>query len=629
MKNMVTKQFLITVLLIFALQVVILSYIYMSFYASSVNGIKSLGVSNMESQAAMIENYLHKGDNVMWLAAESVDFMLKKGESVEEISAYLTGATNEMQRRFDANFTGIYGVIRGKYVDGSGWQPPSDFFPKERNWYKEAANGGGRIIVSEPYIDAHTGDVVISYAKLLSDNESVLALDIVLGEVQKNTERMSIGGEGYGFIVNSRGLVVAHSDEKEKGKQYNVDKTWANVLPKIFMGNEREFEANINGETCTVFSEHIAEDWYVVIVVSNARLFHELRSEVAAGVLLMFLTFGAIVAFCAFSVKKIGAAEEKEHEVKIQLERTNANIIKALVSTIDAKDHYTSGHSQRVANYSVEIAKRMGKSEEEQQLIRDAGILHDIGKIRVPVEVINKKGRLNDEEFDQIRLHPVAGFLILKDIHEDERIAYAAKYHHERYDGRGYPNGIAGENIPEVARIVAVADAYDAMASNRSYRKALPKDVVRSEIEKGKGTQFDPVVADIMLAMIDEDEGYNMRQADENCRNILLIDEDKNGNENAQNMLGAEENIAVLCAESLNDALNILKDIRIDIVFVNLKEESWLGVIGENYKGPIILMTEDKSVAAVEKARRLNMSDYITKPLNHAITVETIRSVLN
>ena len=133
MKNMVTKQFLITVLLIFAVQVIILSYIYMSFYASSVNGIKSLGVSNMESQAAMIENYLHKGDNVMWLAAESVDFMLKKGESVEEISAYLTGATNEMQRRFDANFTGIYGVIRGKYIDGSGWQPPSDFFPKERN----------------------------------------------------------------------------------------------------------------------------------------------------------------------------------------------------------------------------------------------------------------------------------------------------------------------------------------------------------------------------------------------------------------------------------------------------------------------------------------------------------------
>ena len=164
----------------------------------------------------------------------------------------------------------------------------------------------------------------------------------------------------------------------------------------------------------------------------------------------------------------------------------NTNIIRALAYTIDAKDRYTSGHSQRVADYSLAIAKRMGKSEEEQKIIYNAALLHDVGKIRVPEEVINKPGKLTDEEFDQIRIHPVSGYHILKDIHDDARVAYGAKYHHERYDGKGYPNGLEGENIPEIARIIGVADAYDAMASNRSYRSALPQGVVRSEIEKGK-----------------------------------------------------------------------------------------------------------------------------------------------
>ena len=103
-------------------------------------------------------------------------------------------------------------------------------------------------------------------------------------------------------------------------------------------------------------------------------------------------------------------------------------------------------------------------------------------------------------------------FTCLGDVSEDERIGYGAKYHHERYDGKGYPNGLKGDDIPEVARIIAVADAYDAMASNRSYRKALPQEIVRAEIEKGKGTQFDPVFADIMLTMIDEDTDYHMRE---------------------------------------------------------------------------------------------------------------------
>lgn len=629
MKNMATKQFVVTVLLIFALQGIILSYICVSFYSSSVEGIKNLGISNLKSQATMIENYLNKGGDVMWLAAETANFMLTKGESNEEILRYLEGTTAKMQAEFDSNFTGIYGNIRGEYIDGSGWTPPADFISTERTWYKEAVQNRGKMVISEPYIDAQTGDIVISFSQLLSDKKSVLALDIVLGKVQKNTENMSIGGEGYGFIINQKGLVVAHSDAKKKGEVYTENETWAKLLPKIFDDKIMEFEANIDGEFCTVFSERIAQDWYVVIVVSNTQLFQELRSQVTVGAILMLLMFSVIVAFCVVSARKINDAQEKERVSRLQIEEINANIIKALVSTIDAKDHYTGGHSQRVAKYATEIAKRMGKSEEEIEIIWRAGILHDIGKIRVPVEVINKKGKLNDEEFDQIRIHPVSGFLILKNIYDDERISYAAKFHHERYDGRGYPNGLAGENIPEVARIVAVADSYDAMASNRSYRKALPQEIVREEIAKGKGSQFDPAIADIMLQIMDDDINYTLCQDKDIVQNILIMDDDTDATEKLGQMLDETQNIKIYGADNLEAVYKILEIKRIDLMFIDLTDESLLSRVREKYKGPIVFMTSNKHAEILEKVRRLKLSDYITKPMHPVITVETVHGILN
>ena len=139
------------------------------------------------------------------------------------------------------------------------------------------------------------------------------------------------------------------------------------------------------------------------------------------------------------------------------------------------------------------------------------GLLHDIGKIGVPDAVINKPGRLTDEEYDIIKKHPVMGATILENIKEKRELAIGARSHHEKYGG-GYPDGIKGEEISEQARIIAVADAYDAMTSYRSYRDPMPQEKVRSEIEKGKGTQFDPQFADIMLEMMNEDKKYDLRE---------------------------------------------------------------------------------------------------------------------
>lgn len=204
--------------------------------------------------------------------------------------------------------------------------------------------------------------------------------------------------------------------------------------------------------------------------------------------------------------KQTKAAEDRREKV----ERMSEQVILTLAKTIDAKDKYTNGHSERVAAYSREIAKRMGMSDEEQREIYYMGLLHDIGKIGIPDAIINKTTKLTDEEYHMILKHPEIGGEILATISELPTISIGAKYHHEKYDGTGYPNKVAGEDIPLEARIIGIADAYDAMASKRSYRDVLPQEVVRGEIEKGKGTQFEPRCADIMLQMIDEDTDYQM-----------------------------------------------------------------------------------------------------------------------
>lgn len=187
----------------------------------------------------------------------------------------------------------------------------------------------------------------------------------------------------------------------------------------------------------------------------------------------------------------------------------------ALASAIDAKDPYTKGHSSRVAEYSRKIAELAGKSQKECEEVYYAALLHDVGKIGVPRTILNKKGRLDDEEFKAIKQHPSIGDQILSSISESPYLSIGAKSHHERYDGRGYPEGLKGEDIPEIARIIAVADAYDAMTSNRSYRDTIPQQLVREEFVKCLGTQFDPVFGKIMLHLIDIDSEYQMKEKED------------------------------------------------------------------------------------------------------------------
>ena len=259
----------------------------------------------------------------------------------------------------------------------------------------------------------------------------------------------------------------------------------------------------------------IAKKHFVLIIFTAMPMIGAILQFFVHGVSItsIFVVSMIILLYC-YSIldtnRLVEEAHKKEVEFLLQREKDVKTMVSqttsALVEAIDAKDKYTNGHSKRVAELSVLIAKKSGKDEAELDDIYLTALLHDIGKIGIPNAIINKEGKLTDEEFSIIKTHPLIGREILSKISISPNLIIGASYHHERYDGKGYPYGLKGEEIPEIARIIAVADSFDAMASKRSYRDVLAKDIIINEIKKGLGNQFDPKYGEIMISILEKNE---------------------------------------------------------------------------------------------------------------------------
>ena len=219
---------------------------------------------------------------------------------------------------------------------------------------------------------------------------------------------------------------------------------------------------------------------------------------------LFWISIGALALWLiALTIFIITSAQIKKYQKRHERDNIIINeSIETFTGFIDAKDPYTNGHSKRVAIYTKQIAQEMGYSGEDLDRIYYVALLHDCGKIGVPDSILGKPGRLTDEELEIIKSHTVQGGEILSSFKSLPNVGEGALYHHERYDGKGYPEGRSGEDIPLIARIICVADSFDAMNTNRVYRNKLSKEKIIEEIEKNKGLQFDPKIADIMLGLI-------------------------------------------------------------------------------------------------------------------------------
>ncbi len=185
------------------------------------------------------------------------------------------------------------------------------------------------------------------------------------------------------------------------------------------------------------------------------------------------------------------------------LEKSYIDSIEILRHTVEAKDPYTRGHSDRVSEYAVLLGKKLNLPNEDIEKLKIGGLFHDIGKIGIPDSILLKESKLTDEEYIKIKEHPVIGYNILENADMFKNIIDIIKYHHERFDGNGYPERLAGTNIPYLARITSIVDSFDAMTSRRSYRDSLPMDVVKSEILQNLGSQFDPEIGIAFLDILD------------------------------------------------------------------------------------------------------------------------------
>jgi putative nucleotidyltransferase with HDIG domain len=225
--------------------------------------------------------------------------------------------------------------------------------------------------------------------------------------------------------------------------------------------------------------------------------------------LFLFPAFAAQKFFLLYREQR--ATSEELSAAMEQQERANLSFATALVATLDARDRYTAGHSAAVAVYARDIAERLGLSEVDQRLAHLAGLVHDIGKVGLPAGLLEKPGPLTPDERQQMEEHPVIGERILAQVEGYNRIAEIVRHHHERVDGAGYPDRLNRDSIPLLARILAVADAYNAMTSQRPYREAMPPSVARMRLAQGVETQFDTaVVAAFEAILVAADDAYQV-----------------------------------------------------------------------------------------------------------------------
>ncbi len=273
------------------------------------------------------------------------------------------------------------------------------------NRAEAAVKANGESTFVQPYLDAQTNTIMVSISRLLEDKKSVISLDIELGTLQQETQAIKLNGQGYGFVCDRSGLVITHSDEKNIGSDISKGEK-AVLYKKIVSKKNQTFSYKMGKKHITVFATSVMDEWYAVMIINNDVLYKKISNLIIYDVGLSVVLYMIIVVFCTMSMRVTRRTLNELDETNDELQEINDSVLQALAKTIDAKDKYTKGHSVRVAKYSKMIAGRMGKTKKEQDEIYRVALLHDMGKIRIPDAIINKPGKLTDQEFSMIKLHP-------------------------------------------------------------------------------------------------------------------------------------------------------------------------------------------------------------------------------
>ena len=311
-------------------------------------------------------------------------------------------------------------------------------------------------------------------------------------EIEKGAHRITVDCAALSFTGTTRISIAYKLESFDEEETVISGDNSANISYTNLPGGEYTFTMRI------FLTDDPEQSATYTVPITKERSFSE-KPGFAAMIILSSIALAVIITSLILYAR-IRVMKRRQKMYKEIIDQS----LKTFAGTIDAKDKYTNGHSLRVAKYSQELARRMDMSKEEQERIYYIAMLHDIGKIGVPDSILNKPGKLTDEERQIIQQHPAIGADILKDYTAIKDVADGARYHHERIDGKGYCEGLSGEEIPLIARIIGVADTYDAMSSKRCYRDSLSSDVIVEELKRAAGTQLDPAIVPHMLDMIED-----------------------------------------------------------------------------------------------------------------------------
>lgn len=541
-KNHNRMQYVLTLIItLFALGGIAF-YTFASFYSVAMEDAVTIGKNSVSQEAEELNNFLLQGLDVLQVTGLVVDSMMRDGAGPEEIEKFLLQESEDYARNIDENFTGIYGVFDGVYLDGIGWVPDDDYVPQKRVWYTTALAGDGRPMVVSPYLDAQTGSIMISVSQLLSDKKSVVSLDIVMDEMQLMAEEIQLNGEGYGFIIDKNGLVVAHHDVSQKGKNYLSgedvqDSQLQEMTRKILSCGGNAVTMELDGEECMIFSKEVQNDWYVAMVINTADLFERVKVTLWRNILVSVLIFIVLGYFCTSSYRnrnkatlyaeelksyqatleeRVEAQTKKIREQALERFRMQESVIEGMAAIIESRDNSTGEHVRNTKRYVSMMADYMLKNniypeevdEKFTVYIRNAAPLHDVGKILISDVILNKPGRFTPEEFEIMKTHAVLGGDIVEKIlagnAEPELLQMSREIvccHHEKWDGSGYPQGLRGSEIPLSARIMAVADVFDALVCKRVYKEAMAEERAFAILREDAGKHFDPVLVDVFFAI--------------------------------------------------------------------------------------------------------------------------------
>ncbi len=349
---------ILPLILVFLFMVVMVVYTSRLMYSVAVSNSNAVIEDRLLNISSMVENHLNTAENVLHVTADAVHHMLISGSTPTRIHEFLVEETNNVSDQFDENYNGIYGYIMSQYMDGLNWEPPEGYEPRERDWYVIAMQGNGDVVFVPPYIDAQTGNMIISVSRMLPDRQNVISLDVQLKGIQNMVRELTLNGKGYGFIVNESGLIIAHRDEELKGTNLCDVIGGEAYLNAITHADSPSFSYICDGEKSTVFVNSIMNHWYVVMVVSDRELFSEVRSQLAANIIICALIFFMIAAFYYVGYRNEQSYAKRMEEMRLEEQKASYER-KVLELEKDAANASNKAKSDFLANMSHEIRTPM------------------------------------------------------------------------------------------------------------------------------------------------------------------------------------------------------------------------------------------------------------------------------